>query len=832
MRVISVLFPAALVWLPGFFLQAQTTLPPVVTPRGVINAFTQQPAPSVVAPGGILWINGLNLGPPEGLKANAIPLPTELGDPPIRVMINNRLAPLYSVATNRIVAQVPYEIPNGLATITVQRGEQRSRPARVNILASVPSIASADGSGYGSALLRQSTGTSFTLGVSGLGITEPRLGNGDVTPADAAPRGQLSVFVGGLPAAFTAAVSPERVGEFDIRVETPEGAMPGDPIRVVQSGRAANAVTLPAERAGAEVLYMPIPPAVADLRSIQSTDLRGLYIGVSSLRNAADGCFKGWAIDMARKTSALLGECLVANNAQAATPFAPANEGAALAAFVGPAQGNLQEGISSKLVIANAAKQERVMVDLPGKASIIATAADGNFIAILPGPPAQAVLIDSNSGEVREAPAGAQLGGLNLGGGAPGGGGNVAIGPGIPSVDLGDGINKLLAMPIGVPQQLRAVVVGDNTENPTKAKIALVNPLNEVQQTADFPADWLPLAAPLQPLPPNLPPGGIANLVRFTVSVQFDGPTRRLLVVARKRDNSAHGLVAFPLEAGAAVETRAFPAGQFAAACSPNIRLFNVELVRRIGLLSSPQADREFRQNCSASGFILVSLDTLEAEAIPLPGAGEFSATQGTNELNDYIYGSNSDPTRQGSADTLYLLDGVTASAFRMDLPPGVNAFANLRPVPGTNLLIGLARAGNVNGDAGLVVFDLDRGTAQVLPTPDGFIALQIVDLFPATRKVVARGTRQGGAGTQFLVYDLITGDLQAPPNPPGVAFVGAPPAGMPGGPGGPGGGGGMNPGPAVPAITFGANVRANTVEAITYSSDRQPTGLLVLRVN
>ena len=818
----------ALAALPAFLLGQQMSLPPVVTPRGVINAFTLQPAPSAVAPGGILWINGLNLGPGDPLRASSLPLPTELGDPPVRVLVNNRPAPLFSISANRIVVQVPYETPNGLANIIVQRGEQRSRPARVNVLASLPAVATADGSGFGP-VLNRGDASAMMLSVSGMGITDPRVPNGAVTPADAAPRGNVSVYVGGIPAAFTATLSPERVGEFDLRVETPAGALPGDPVRIVHAGRAANSATLSALRSP-DLLFMPIPAAAAaDLRSIESSDLRGVFLVGSSARNAADGCYKAWAFDLARKASFALGDCLVSNNPQAPTPFAPANEGASLAAFAGPAQGNIQEGISNKLLIANASKTEPLMVELPAKGAFIGSGGDGNFLAVLPGTPARAVQVDANSGEVRDVPGNVTIGNPGGGGGGgPGGGGPLGIGGVLPSLNLGDGLDKLLANPAGAGNQLRVAIVGNDLENPTRAKIAFINPQNEVQQTRDFPSGWLPLAAPLQPLPPNLPPGfNLNNLIRFTVSALVDGPTRQFLVLSRRADNSAHGFVSFPLDAGDA-KANPFPNGQFAAACSPNIRFFGVELVRRIGLLSSPQPDREFRQNCTAQGFLLIDLDGLAAEAIPLPGAGEFSATQGTNELNDYIYGSNNDPQRQGSADTLYVLDGVTASAFRIDLPSGVNAFAQLRPVPGTSLLIGLARRANQNGDAGLVVFDLDRGQGQVLPTPDGFALVQLVDVFPATRKVVARGTRTGGNGTQLLVYDLLTGDLQMPANPDGVAFVGAPPA-QPGQPGGGGGGGG---GGQAGAITLSSNVRAQTVEAITYSANRQANGLMVLRVH
>src|SRR5687767_3244292 len=101
---------------------------PVVSPRGVVNTMTQQPAPTSVAPGGLLTITGLNLGPAQGAKAEPGSWPTTLGG--VEVMINARRAPIGSVEPGRIVVQVPWEVPQGIAQLVVRRGETTSTPAR------------------------------------------------------------------------------------------------------------------------------------------------------------------------------------------------------------------------------------------------------------------------------------------------------------------------------------------------------------------------------------------------------------------------------------------------------------------------------------------------------------------------------------------------------------------------------------------------------------------------------------------------------------------------------------------------------------------------------
>src|SRR5260370_2682375 len=100
---------------------------------------------------------------------------------------------------------------------------------------------------------------------------------------------------------------------------------------------------------------------------------------------------------------------------------------------------------------------------------------------------------------------------------------------------------------------------------------------------------------------------------------------------------------------------------------------------------------------------------------------------------------------------------------------------------------MGIAIGGGRNrvaDDGGFVIFDIGQAATRVLPVPDGFATAQLVAVYPTTRKLLGRGVNTGDTGSQYLIYDLITGDLQMPPNPDGVAFVGAAPAQTPAGPG------------------------------------------------
>jgi uncharacterized protein (TIGR03437 family) len=111
-------FMLACAFAAALFAQSPTT--PVISARGVANFFTQEPAPGIVGLGGLVQISGLNLGPPEGATADALPWTTRLAG--TQVIIGDKPAPLYSVAPGAIIAQVPYDANAGLVDVIVRGG--------------------------------------------------------------------------------------------------------------------------------------------------------------------------------------------------------------------------------------------------------------------------------------------------------------------------------------------------------------------------------------------------------------------------------------------------------------------------------------------------------------------------------------------------------------------------------------------------------------------------------------------------------------------------------------------------------------------------------------
>lgn len=827
---------AVLPMLAASALLGQVPTAPVLSPRGAVNAYSQQPAPSTVAPGGILHIQGLNLGPAAGWKAEGLPLPTRFGQPATEVRINNRPAPVFEASPSRIVVQVPYETPNGLATVIVQRGEQQSRAVRVQVNAVAPSLLSLDGFGFGAAAnLNPANSNKLTLRATSLGLLTPPIASGSAaaeasSAQDSAPqpRQQLHALVGGLPAVFSARASTQVPGEFEIEVSLPEGAGPGDPVLLLEGNANSNLLLLEGPKKPAQMLYMPLPSGVTDIRSLRSSDTRGSFVVANGARTP-EGCYPSFVFDLAAGKVQTVAGCLTAAARQAVTPFINGQNGPTFAAFEGPFAGNVAgqpaAPVSDRVRLFYPGSEESIQAKLPEPATAIGNGEAGDFTALLPaeaGQAAKVLRIDAATGSIEPAPLGA--------GGLPGGAaGGVAANllQRFTSIDLGDGINKILSQPTALANQF-LIVAGNDLDAPSKARLAVLNAQGELMAQRNFPEGWLPITAPaaapvvLPPgvgLPGGLQPGGAGTPLRFPTPIFADGATRNTYVPARNAQGK-HAFVFFP----AAGEPRNLdlPEGWSFTSCTANLPVFVINLSNQIAMSVSRNEEREFKNPCLADGFLTMDLATRQLRAVPLPGAGQLNLSAGAVDINDFLVGSNTDPARRNTSDTLYVLDGVNASAFRFDLPPGVNNFSGLNPQPNLNVVV--AQANNrVAGDAGIVLFDLERSEARLLPTPDGFVSTQFLGIFSAPRKLAARGILANNAGAQILIYDLDNGDLQILPNPGNSAWFGTPVQAQ-AGPGQPGG-------QALPNLPIRANLKALSVEGMIYDEARRQRGIAVLRI-
>jgi uncharacterized protein (TIGR03437 family) len=766
------------------FSQAPNT--PVVKPRGIVNTFSKQPAPSPVAPGALLSISGFNLGPAIEISATTGLWPTSLGDPPVQVSIGGISAPISSVSFDRVVVQVPWDVAPGVNDLVVSRGGVPSRPAPVLVQRIAPSLRTSADSGFGEAAGVTSLQT-VTLSATGLGSTNPP---------------PLIAYVGGLPAQVSAALSAARVGEFDVTLQAPPAAKPGDAITLFAGGASANKVTWQ-KLAAIDTTYSALPPGSPDLQSLIGSDLRGNY-AIAATGADGSGCASGFLLDLPSSRTTTIDGCLTTTN-QFAQVMAVTG-GSALASLIGPS------GSGSIVKIFNPGNATALTVQLPSPASGIQSTGDGRIAAALSS---RTVAIDPQTGDVQDYD------------------GVVVAGPVNLSIDLGNGLNQVLSQPSAASDGSRGVVVGD--DQLSQFKFASVDPQGKVIAALDFPAGWAPLVAPL-PVTPNGPgpvngPGPATSSLRVTLA--YDSQTNRFYVISKKSDNSAHAVIGFALDGSdSAIVT--FPEAWFAAACAPRIPLYATLLARTMVIPASTVAETAFKVSCPATGFAVFDPASQRISVVPLPSQGQINISQGgAGVVGDYVYATNGLGSGQTASDTLFYYDSLSGSVTALPAPAGIVGFGFPSPIAAMNAV--LATAQNQRpGDAGFILFNLDDGQVKVLPAPEGFASVSLLSVLPITRKLAARGSTAGDASSNLVIYDLLTGDASTIRNPDGVKWVASLPNDGGGGGGlvtigGPGNTGGPSQGSLASVLGY-ANANANTALAICFSSDRKVVGALGVR--
>jgi uncharacterized protein (TIGR03437 family) len=230
-----------------------------------------------VAPGSIITISGDRLAessasaqtdpasnnlPGTELLIAAVPLPTNLAG--TEVVMAGVPLPLLSVSQKQINAVVPNEIKiNTSQQLLIRRGNTLSKPIALDVAAAQPAIfTTSDGNpiifngsaGGGNAALVNTrpagTGDVLSMFTTGLGVTNPIVPNGTVSPSDPAATTQdaVSVTIGGVPAQVVSAVlMPGFVALYQINVTVPADLPSGDqlPVAVSVSGQKSPPVMIP-----------------------------------------------------------------------------------------------------------------------------------------------------------------------------------------------------------------------------------------------------------------------------------------------------------------------------------------------------------------------------------------------------------------------------------------------------------------------------------------------------------------------------------------------------------------------------------------------------------
>ena len=180
-----------------------------------------------------------------------IPLPTTVNN--TTVLIGAFAAPLYYLSGGQINAQIPTELqPDRQYPILVNSGVAFTLPDTITITQVSPGLLNFAQHADFSLIAPDSpakAGESIHLYLVGMGATSPAVVSGAAAPGSpfATASVQPVVTIGGSAAAVSfAGLTPGSVGLYQIDVEVPAAAMPGDArVTVTQNGSASNTVTIP-----------------------------------------------------------------------------------------------------------------------------------------------------------------------------------------------------------------------------------------------------------------------------------------------------------------------------------------------------------------------------------------------------------------------------------------------------------------------------------------------------------------------------------------------------------------------------------------------------------
>ena len=214
---------------------------PVVmsAPRSIRAIFEKAPwsagarnaaGPEEAAPGGQIEIIGLNLAAGSEEAARPSPLPQTLAG--VVVLWQDRMLPLLSVTPERIVAVLPWDIPEGEQTLIVRQARQPEATAKLTVATIAPGLFSS---------VTTVPGGDVLLTATGLGPYDRPLLDGFLPPAGTRVAGALEVLVDGTTVTpISATASLTSVGLTEIRIA---GPVPDNcSLQVRAGGRLSNVI--------------------------------------------------------------------------------------------------------------------------------------------------------------------------------------------------------------------------------------------------------------------------------------------------------------------------------------------------------------------------------------------------------------------------------------------------------------------------------------------------------------------------------------------------------------------------------------------------------------
>jgi len=205
----------------------------------------------------------------------------------------------------------------------------------------------------------------------------------------------------------------------------------------------------------------------------------------------------------------------------------------------------------------------------------------------------------------------------------------------------------------------------------------------------------------------------------------------------------------------------AFPDGRFAAALFARDSVISVGRSHdRLAMVAGNTPDIAFKKPVSkATGFVQIDLADQSISFVPLPGNGQLDASPaaGAGEVNNYVYGINTDSSRLGSPIPCSFSTEWARLLFDLTCRRAFPGFRACRRRPN-----GVCSSGRRKTAWPVTPgwsYSIWRISGEVHPDTDRVYDYQFLGVFPATRKA-----RRPGASTQptqarsFLIYDLLSG--------------------------------------------------------------------------
>ncbi|SRR5579883_34332 len=228
-------------WITGFSLTitGNPLTAPAIRSTTVTNAANVR-ANMGIAPGQLISVYGVALGPDTAVTAPSGNLPTSLGGS--SVLINGAAAPIAYASMYRLDVQAPFTLsPGSTATIQVSANGQTSTGQTVNVVTANPAIytRSVDGAGQvmatnadGSANSTASPapkGSTIVVFGSGLGTVSPAVAAGTAPPnSPLSTVSGVTATIGGVSAPVQfAGLAPGMPGLYQLNIQVPSGASSG-----------------------------------------------------------------------------------------------------------------------------------------------------------------------------------------------------------------------------------------------------------------------------------------------------------------------------------------------------------------------------------------------------------------------------------------------------------------------------------------------------------------------------------------------------------------------------------------------------------------------------